>query len=144
MAQEQVLGFQISVHHACCPVQVLDSVKHLREVVASKFLGETASLIFLFDEREKVALLNEFQNYEENLNALPRVFDDGFAFAVVINQLDDVGVFDGFEEADFVVEDFLEGGQANALHVMSLDDFYSVELAVALVLRKLDPKQNVG
>ena len=50
---------------------------------------------------------------------------------------------DGFKEADFVVEDLFEGGQTNAFHVVSFDDFYGVELAVALILRKFDSKQNI-
>ena len=70
MAEQQILGLQVAMDHTCCPVQVLDSVEHLCEIVAGEFLGETSSLVFLFDKREEVALLHELQHYEENLNAL--------------------------------------------------------------------------
>ena len=69
-AQEQVLWLQIPMDHPCRPVQVLYGIKHLGEVVTGELLREPARFVFLFDEGEQVALLDEFKNYEEYLNAL--------------------------------------------------------------------------
>jgi hypothetical protein len=84
-------------------VQVLNSAEELEKVIAGEALIKPTFLIFDFDEREKIALLNELQDYEKDLNGFAVRFDDYFTLAVVLHELDNVWVVHRLNEAYFVL-----------------------------------------
>ena len=129
MAEQHVLWLEVPMDNSSHSMQVLNRVEHLREIVTRKLLRKASALILPLDEGKEVALLNEFKHDEEYLNALARLLDHGLSLTVVVDELNDVGVLDLLEELHLIVEDFLEGGEADALHVMPLDDFNRQKLS---------------
>ena len=122
MAEKHILWLEVPMDNSSLSMEVLDCVKHLREIVTRKLLRKAAALILPLDEGEEVSLLNEFKYDKEDLNALARFLDHCLSLTVVVDQLNDVRVLDLLQELHLVVEDFLKGGEADALHVMPLDD----------------------
>ena len=58
------------MHNSSCVVEVVNRTKKLLEVVPRELLIETATSVLNFDVREEVALFDELQNDEVNLNGL--------------------------------------------------------------------------
>ena len=128
-------------------MQVIDRVKHLLEVEACITLRETSRIILQLNEGEQVALLDQLQHDEEDLNSPARLAHYKLAIAVPVHQVDDVWMPNVLKQPDLVVEDFLESRQRKPFHVVALDYLNRQKLASTLMLRQLDPvriKETLG
>lgn len=65
-------------------VQILNGLNQLAEVVPCKCLRKRASFIFDFNEAEKVSLLDQLQDDEENLNLFARLLYNNFSLLRVV------------------------------------------------------------
>lgn len=120
-------------------MQVLNCTQQLQKVVPGEPLVEAARLVLGLNERKKVPLLNQFENNEKHLDGFSTRFYDYFSFAVILHQLNYVGVVHGLEKLDLVSHDLFKGTQVDPLHVMALDNLDCVELACFNRFGKLDP-----
>ena len=115
-------------------MQVLNCIQHLRKVVSGKSLRETAFLVLLLDEGEKVPLLYKLKNNEEDLYAFAILLDHCFALDVVVEELNDVLMANVLEKLDLIGEDLLEGLEIDALNMVTLDNLHCQKSSRLLVL----------
>ena len=126
--QQNVLRLQVPMHNARVVVQVVDGAQQLFKIVARKLLVKTAPRILDLNVRKEVTLLDKLEHYEKYLDGFAGVFDHDLAVAVVLDQLDDVGVVQLLQQRHLVQHDLLEHRQTDLLHIVSLYDFDRVEI----------------
>lgn len=100
------------MHNPGRVVKVVDGLNHLGKVIARVALREASSFILLLNEREEIALFDEFEDDEKYLDsAARRRTHHNLPIDVPIEQVNNIGMLDVLEEAYFVVQNFLKGRQ---------------------------------
>lgn len=80
------------------------------------------------DEGEQVALLDQLQHDEVDLDGLLGFLDHDLTVHIVLHQADDVWVIHLLQQRHLVEEDLLEHLQTDLLHVVPLDDLDGIKL----------------
>lgn len=137
MTHQKVFRLEVTVDDPGRVMQVVDRLYHLREIKARITFGEASCVVLLFDEGEEVALFDQLEDDEKNLNRTSSGTNHELAMDVPIQEVNDVGVLDVLEEAHFVVENSLEGWQGEPLNMVPLNNLHRAILARHLVLREL-------
>ena len=109
-------------------VEILNGTKQLFEVVPRELLVEASFVVLNFDEGKQVALLDQFQDNEVDLNCLLRFLNHYLAIDVVLHKPNDVRVIHLLEQCDFVQQNLLKHLQTNFLHVVPFYNLYGIKL----------------
>ena len=73
-------------------------------------------------------MLNKFEHDEIYLNTFPRLFNDIFTIAIILDKLNYIRVVQFLEQCHFVEHYLFENVQADLLNVMTFDNFDGIEL----------------